>query len=229
MIDEKYIELVQADVDGELSAERRAELNRFLLTSQEARAMRAQLAAIAGTLGGLVPAEPPADLRERILSRLPPQSRRASGAGDSRFSGGLRWAAGLAAATLLGAIVFRIASEDHSALDSAKLSGTMASPGEPAPSVAPYQIDEVAVSVEQVRGTVSLLGSPQARIVEFNLAVDGPVELFVEHEGERTRVIDLGRPLVIAGPAPAGVPLTVEVQVPGAPVHRFELGVPARQ
>lgn len=224
MIDERYIDLVQADIDGELPAERRAELSRFLLASPEARALRAELAAIAGTLGGVAAAEPPADLRERILSGLPPQSRRASIAGGSRFSSPLRWAAGLAAATLLGAIVFQIASEDRSAMDPAKLSGTMANPGAPAPS----QIDEVAVSLEQVRGTVTLLGSPQARIVEFDLAVDGPVEITVEHEGERTRVTDLRRPLVIAGPAHAGVELTVEVQVPGAPVHRFELGASAR-
>jgi hypothetical protein len=225
MIEEKYIELIQADVDGELPAERRAELSRFLLANPEARALRAELVAVAGALGGLAPVEPPADLRERILAALPPPSRKTSGAGSTGFSSHFRWAAAIAVATLLGAVVFRIASDDRSATDLSKLSGTMASP----PAAAPTRIDQVAVSLQQVRGTVSLLGSPQARIVEFDLAVDGPVEVVVEHDGERTRVTDLGRPLVIQGPALAGEQLTVEVLIPGAQAHRFELGVPARQ
>jgi hypothetical protein len=225
MIEAKYIELIQADVDGELPDGRRAELSRFLLAHPEARALRAELAALAEALGSLALAEPPADLRDRILAALPPPSRTAQGSGSAGFSIRLRWAAAIAATALLGAVVFRIASDDRSAVDVSNLYGTMASPG----TAAPVQIDKVAVSTEQVHGTVSLLGSPQARIVEFDLAVNGPIEVVVDHDGERTRVTDLGQPLVIAGPAVAGAQVTVEVLVPGAPVHRFELGVPATQ
>jgi hypothetical protein len=225
MIEAEYIELIQADVDGELPDGRRAELSRFLLAHPEARALRAELAALGATLGRLAPAEPPADLREQVLAALPPPSRPARGAGSAGFSTRLRWAAAIAATALLGAVVFRIASDDQSAVDASNLYGTMASPG----TAAPVRIDQVAVSTGQVDGTVTLLGSPQARIVEFDLAVNGPVEVVVDHDGERTRVTDLGQPLVIAGPALAGAQVTVEVLVPGAPVRRFELGVPDAQ
>jgi hypothetical protein len=225
MIEEKYIELIQADVDGELPDERRAELSRFLLAHPEARVLRAELVAVAEALGSVAAAEPPADLRERILAALPPLSRPARRAGGTGYSSGMRWAAVFAAATLLGAIVFRLASDDRSVVDVSNLYGTMASQG----ASAPVLVDRVAVSLEQVHGTVSLLGSPQARFVKFDLAADGPVEVVVEHDGERTRVTDLGRPLVIEGPALAGAQVTVEVLAAGAPVRRFQLGVPARQ
>lgn len=225
MIDEKFIELIQADVDGELPDECRAEVSRYLLAHPEARALRAELASIAGALGSLAPAEPPADLRERILAALPPPARMARGGGATGFSSRFRWAAAVAAATLLGAIVFRIASDDQSAVDDSNLYGTMATPG----ASAPVQVDQVAVSLEQVTGTVSLLGAPKARIVEFDLALNGPVEVVVEHDGERTRVSDLGRPVVIEGPARAGAQVTVEFLVAGVPVRRFELEVPAQQ
>ena len=224
MIEEKYIELIQADVDGELPAERRAELSRFLLAHPEAQALRAELVTVARALGGVAPAEPPADLRERILAALPPPSRTTRHGGSGGNSSVMRWAAAVAAVTLLGAIVFRLASEDRSAVDVSNLSGTMASPG----AAAPAPLDRVTVALEQVHGTVSLLGSPQGRIVEFDLAANGPVEVVVEHGGERTRVTDLGRPLVIDGSSPEGAQVTVEVRVPGAPARRFELGAPAR-
>jgi anti-sigma factor RsiW len=223
MIEGKYIELLQADVDGELPDARRAELSRFLLAHPEARTLRAELAAVCGALESVTPVEPPADLLERVLAALPPPSRKARQGGATGFSSRLRWAAAVAAATLVGAIVFRLAGDDQAAVDVSNLYGTMASQG----VSAPVQVDQVTVSLEQVHGTVSLLGSPQARFVEFDLAVDGPVEVVVEHDGARTQVTDLARPLVIAGPALEGGRVTVEVLVPGAPAHRFELEVPA--
>ena len=224
MIEEKYIELIQADVDGELPDEHRAELSRFLLAHPEAQALRAELVNVARALGDVAPAEPPADLRERVLAGLPPPSVTTRHGGSGGNASVMRWAAAFAAATLLGAIVFRLASEDRSAVDVSHLSGAMASPG----AAASAPLDQVTVALEQVQGTVSLLGSPQGRIVEFDLAANGPVEVVVEHGGERTRVADLGRPLLIDGNSPEVAQVTVEVRVPGAPARRFELGAPAR-
>lgn len=223
MIEEKYIELIQADVDGELPDERRAELSSYLLAHPEAQALRAELVTIARALDRIAPAEPPADLRERILARLPPASRTARHGGGGGSSSHLRWAAAIAGATLLGAIVFRLASDGGSTVDVSNLSGTMASPD----AAAPAPLDQAVVELNEVRGTVSLLGSPNAQIVEFDVAVKGPVEVVVERDGERYPVTDLGRPLVIEGAAPGSAQVTVEFRVPGAPVHRLELGVPA--
>ena len=43
MIEERHLELIHAELDGELNAEQRAELSRLLLANPEARAFRDQL------------------------------------------------------------------------------------------------------------------------------------------------------------------------------------------
>jgi hypothetical protein len=62
MIDQKYLELIQAEIDGELAEHDRAELARFLLANPGARAVRDDLKRLCATLDRVEPVEP----------RLPP-------------------------------------------------------------------------------------------------------------------------------------------------------------
>ena len=70
MIEERHIELIHAELDGELTAEQRAELSRLLLANPEARAFRDQLSRLFGELAKLEDAAPPAELSASVLGAL---------------------------------------------------------------------------------------------------------------------------------------------------------------
>ena len=62
MIEDRHIELIHAELDGELTSEQRAELSRVLLANPEARALRDELNRLFGALAKLEDAEPPREL-----------------------------------------------------------------------------------------------------------------------------------------------------------------------
>ena len=70
MIEERYLELIHAELDGELTAEQRAELSRLLLANPEARAFRDQLNRLFGELAKLEDVAPPSDLSASVLGAL---------------------------------------------------------------------------------------------------------------------------------------------------------------
>lgn len=69
-LDSRAVELVQRDLDGNLSAAERAELARMLLADPEARRLRDELARTDALLRAVPPAEPPPGLRPAILEAL---------------------------------------------------------------------------------------------------------------------------------------------------------------
>jgi len=71
MIPAEHRSLLTEAVDGELSAPRIHALNKLLAASTEARALYAKLCADRDRLKSLPRVAPPADLRARILAKLP--------------------------------------------------------------------------------------------------------------------------------------------------------------
>ncbi|MEJ2516389.1 MAG: hypothetical protein P8080_13845, partial [Gammaproteobacteria bacterium] len=67
MADEHVQALIQAELDGELSAAQEAELAKILLRDPEVRALRDALARTDRVLREMPSAEPPAGLRSRIM------------------------------------------------------------------------------------------------------------------------------------------------------------------
>ncbi len=70
MNDRKYIELIQAELDDELSGDQRAELDALLHESAEARAARKDFRNLAGLLRQVPSRQPPASLRQNILAQI---------------------------------------------------------------------------------------------------------------------------------------------------------------
>src|SRR5215469_17448352 len=68
---ERYTELIHAEIDGELDAQQRAELSRYLLADPDVRALRDELRRVCAALDATPEAEPPPDLQDRILAALP--------------------------------------------------------------------------------------------------------------------------------------------------------------
>jgi anti-sigma factor RsiW len=232
MIDEKYIELIQAEVDGELPEQHRADLSRFLLTNPEARALRDELRQVCATLGRVPAVEPPQGLRESILAAIPGATaartpRRSSATRFQYF----RVAAAFAGGLLVSAIAFQVGAGRQAAFDVSEVAGTLASQD---PVARSSPVDTASVSLEQVSGTVSLFRSATMRVVEFDLAVRQPLEVVVVHDGQQARFSGLAPAssnqryaLVLEGAGKAGSPVEIRFLASGAEIHRDVLEVPA--
>ena len=233
MIEEKFLELIQADVDGELPEQHRAELSRFLLAHPEARVVRDDLKRLCGVLDRVPAVEPPPGLKASILGavRLPAPKRGASGLhgfwGSPRM---LRYAAVFAGGLLVSAIAFQLGTDRRSGLDTAQVVGTMASPDAAASRAA---ADTLKVSLDQVSGTVSLLRSPSGRVLEFDLAARAPVEVVVAHDGQEARVTAFTQAtgggtkhysLVLDGAGQAGVPIELQFLASGSVIYKDTVG-----
>jgi anti-sigma factor RsiW len=99
--DARTVDLIQRDLDGDLSATERAELARQLLAEPEARRLRDELARTDARLRAVPPAEPPVGLRPAILKALNLPADR-EGTGDGAPGG---WSGFRLAAALLGGLV----------------------------------------------------------------------------------------------------------------------------
>lgn len=101
MLEERTLNLINADIDGELTAVERQELDQILETSAEARTMRNELLKLSNLLESAPLQTPPPGLSERILSQLKPSKTAARSVVTGFFksfqpaTAGLAFAAGL--------------------------------------------------------------------------------------------------------------------------------------
>jgi len=168
MLDDRMLELLNAEIDATLSAADRAELSRRLLNEPEARAAREALRRACAELDALAPAEPPAELRERILATFPKSAAVASRGGQPsrRFlssASTLRYAAAIVGAVLVGTIAFQ-ASRSVNGVDADQAAGTIADP----PAAARAGEGAMRVDASQVRGTITLVPTGRELGVRFD-------------------------------------------------------------
>ena len=71
MTEEERIALIHAELDGELDGGQRADLARLLLAEPQTRVLRDQLQALCSRLDAAGQVEPPPQLKDSILKRLP--------------------------------------------------------------------------------------------------------------------------------------------------------------
>ena len=235
MINEKYLELIQAEVDGELPDQDRAELSRFMLANPDAHAVRDELKCLCSTLEQVRPAEPPPELRASILAAVRVPAPAVGSRSPRSFlaqSGALRYAAAFAGGLIVSAIAFQVASDRGSALDVSDVAGTMVSQD---PVSRSRPVDSVHVSLDQVSGTVSLFRSSSMRVVDFDLAAREPVEVVVVHDGQEARFSGFAQSggaaaqryaLVLDGPGLEGAPIEIRFLTAGAVIHNESLKVP---
>ena len=69
-IEQKYIDLINADVDGEISPDDKRELDAFLAANDEARELHAELTMLCGSIDSVESASPPPHLKYVILSAV---------------------------------------------------------------------------------------------------------------------------------------------------------------
>jgi anti-sigma factor RsiW len=224
MTPDRYLALIQAEIDGELDGGERSELARQLLADPSTRAVRDQLHRLCEHLDEIEYAEPPAELRANILQALPPAT-----VPLTRYRKSLprwRYAALIAGLVGAGALVFETVRGPGPA--TSEMAGTMAAAG------GPVALDTVSLGSGPVIGRVSLHRDGAGLSVALELAAEAPVDVLVVSEGRTLRINGLGRqsgsagPSVVAlpGPVVSGQAVELTFLISGQQVGRATLKVP---
>jgi anti-sigma factor RsiW len=190
----RALELIHAEIDGEITGPQKAELGRLLLADPALRELRAGLRRTCDALDALPIETPPADLRASIMESLPASPPRCEDR-DVRFrSNGrfgqplVRYAAAFAGGLIVSALAFQFGLR-HEALDAGELAGTIAGV-----TVDPSRLE---LRLDEVQGTVRLEGSQTAPVVVSELRSSRPVQVIARLEGEEVRLEGFG-----VGPEP---------------------------
>jgi len=182
-IDPKYIELMNADIDGEISAEDRALLDAFLEDHPDAGRCRDELGETAKFLDSADTLEPPPGLAQSVMAHIRPDAIKEKVPGRSigellgDFFGisPVRYALSFAAGVVITFSIVTSNQASRSAFDDVtSLVGTM---GDPAAATAFARQDVMQLTLNEMAGSVSLNSRGSLMILDFDLASIQPVEI----------------------------------------------------
>jgi hypothetical protein len=162
-VDPRALELIHAELDGELDAAQRAELEAIVAADPAARDYRDQWRRISGALSRLPEIEPPAGLGRRWQGQAPAAPIRIR----STRPRWLRPAIGLAAGGMALALALGYGGLGRQMLDADSMVGTMG--GEHAAGAR-----RIPVDVDGVTGAIALLPSASGWTLDFNLRSERP-------------------------------------------------------
>lgn len=219
--------LIHAELDGDLGSEQRADLARLLLADPQVRALRDDLQGVCNRLGALGEAEPPPELKDSILNRLPsvPLAAVAPGYRSAAF-GRWRLAALFAGLLTAGTIVYETVQGPTPT--SRETAGTMAAD-------AATIVDSVLVTGGPVTGRASLYRDRSGLAVGLEVTTAEPVDVVIAAGGHVFRINGLGgssasrsprRTVALAGVAMQGQSVELSFLIGGRTVSRATLHAP---
>jgi hypothetical protein len=174
-IEQKYIDLINADIDGEIEPADKSELDVLLTEDEEARSLRAQLATLCGSIVSIDAVSPPPHLKHVIMNSVkpPPVKTESPGILQMLFSSSvLKFAGTFVAGVLLTLSILSSEQISNEAFDGVTgLVGTISDP------INGDLVKEIAVDNTEVAGQVSLRSSGSMLILDFDLVANGPVEI----------------------------------------------------
>ena len=184
MNDERIADLIQAELDDQLSDADRRELE-ALLQDPAARALRDEFHQTVAGLSALSELEPPAALRRALRSSFPAANSTVTPSPSllERLLGSLalpavRTAGAFAAGLAVGVIAVGLVP-GSSDLDMAALTGTMA--GYEAESS--DAVDRLTMDLPGVEGSIGLHRRGELYVIEYDLDADQPVEIVTDYTG----------------------------------------------
>jgi hypothetical protein len=179
-MNDRAIELINAEIDGVLGGAARAELNRLLLADPAIRSLRDELRRTCQALDAVQPEAIPAGLHESIMSALPPGPIRHAGTAAPSRPGRpvLRYAAALAGGLLVSALAFQFVGGGSPGLGPHELAGT----------IAPARDAVVQIDLPEVKGQVVVAGTATGPVVISRLAATAPVTVIASAEGHEVRL-----------------------------------------
>ena len=182
-IEPKYLELMNAELDGEISEAERIDLAEYLAANPDAQTMRAELVALCGSLDEMTQLDPPPHLKYAILDSLP-ASRPAH---DKSEAGRFGWRELFAVPVLRHAVAFGAGAFLTFALISSNqisdkafddVTGLVGTISESAPAATGHKL--IRLTSNEIAGLVSLHRKGSLNVVDFDLAAAGPVEIVAE-------------------------------------------------
>ena len=181
MTDNSHLALIHAELDGDLSGEKRAALARLLLADSRARALRDELRGLASRLDAVGQVEPPPQLKNSILNRLPSVPV----ATNYRKSSFGRWrlAAMVAGLLMAGTIVYETVQGPTPG--SRETAGTMGAD-------TPTTLDSVALGTGPVTGRATLYRDKSGLAVGLEVSAPEPVDVLVSTGDHSFRINGLG-------------------------------------
>lgn len=186
---EKYLELMHAEMDGEISDKELVALREYLAFNPEARRVHAELAKLTGMLNQVEQVETPGDLHRNILTALAP--RRLALGTVSRMS---RWhlripmihyGYALAAGLLLGVVLTGFALKNLSTAEKSDFYGTMTAREDTPRYVA---VDQMKLNAPDLGGSVRLSRSGSNAMVAFDLNSGQQVGVEIGFDGSQAGI-----------------------------------------
>ena len=178
-IEQKYIDLINAEIDGEIDAADTDELNVFLAENEDARSLQAELATLCRSIDSIDPESPPPHLRHVIVSSVKPTSVKAESPGALQMllaSPVLKYSGTFAAGVLLALSILSSDRISNEAFDDVTgLVGTVSDP------ISGSLVNTIAIDNVNVAGQVSLRSSGSMLILDFDLAASSPVEIEADY------------------------------------------------
>ena len=178
-IEQKYQDLINADIDGEISAEEHAELQAFLADSAEGRALHGELSSLCHALDTTEEEAPPVHLRHVIMNSIPqpPAPESSPGVFKTLFAApALRYALSFAGGVVLALSVANTGQVSNHAFDNVTgLVGTVAEPVD-ATLASFVSVDELDVA-----GVVSLRSAGTLLILDFDLVAKDHIEVEADY------------------------------------------------
>ena len=187
-IEAKYVELMNADLDGEISDAERIDLAEYLEANPEAAAMQTELSELCGSLDEMGQMDPPPHLRYAILDSL---QKTAKPKPERVASGGLKLRQLFAMPALRHAFTFGagafltfalISSDQISDQAFDDVTGLVGTISDSVPAASGQ--NTIRLTSNEIAGMVSTHIAGSLNVVDFNLAAEGPVEIVAEFSNQ---------------------------------------------
>jgi len=181
-IDPNIVELINADIDGEISPADKDTLEAMMAESPEAQAMHAELSGLSSSLDELPDLDAPPYLIHTIMAEVP--KNESQGHGDllrGLFAApALRYAAMFAAGAVLTlSLVNSDQVSERAFSDVTGLVGTISSEVPVGSGIQTLQIDRTDVA-----GHITLRSSGPLLIVDFDLVSNGPIDIVATYSDQ---------------------------------------------
>ncbi len=181
MHEERLIELLNAEIDGELDAAGQAELDALLEASPDAQAARAAYRGMAGLLDDLPDLDPPAEFAASVLDKVRPAADPAPAVIPMRARRAPWLGYGLAAAAglLVGAVALQLTLHAPEEPDWLDLTGAMVSEGR----IDGPELDGFTVDTNDVDARVSLNRAGDGYVVRAMTQSEQALALSIDLSG----------------------------------------------
>lgn len=178
-IEQKFTDLIYADIDGEISEAEKAELQAFLSDNAEGRALHDELASLCNTLDSVEQEAPPPYMRHIIMNSVPPTRSKEESPGFLQIllaTPALKYAVTFAAGVFLTLSMLSSSEISNQTFDEVTgLVGTVAEP------VNTTFARSVTLSETDIAGTVSLRSAGTLMILDFDLVSTDHIEVQADY------------------------------------------------